>query len=73
MPETAIMPPAGPGRGLLGHATDAECIAALLKEVGRLRAALQEIADRSPSSFERSDDPSSVIEWAQEALNHVPE
>lgn len=42
---------------------------ALQIEVERLRAALQELADASPSGMERCDDPCWVIDFAKDTLN----
>lgn len=39
---TAAPGPAGPGQGLLGWSTDAECIAACLKRIGHLELVMGE-------------------------------
>lgn len=44
-PDKGMMPPPGPGRGLLGYATDAECIAACLKRIGHLELVMRECCD----------------------------
>lgn len=49
---TATPGPAGPGQGLLGWATDAECIAACLKRIGHLELVMRECCDAIRDSDE---------------------
>jgi hypothetical protein len=53
------------GGGLLGYATDAECIAACLRRIGRLEGALREIARLAHR-------PGGVGQIARDMLRELP-